>query len=104
MSTEGIWLGHLAPPPEPPRTSPHRSNPVTPVVAVREAPARPSHDHSPQPLDVLDQRPAQPADVGYLRIWTHPDPIVDHAADMLGELTVDRRPDGADRLVEQHRD
>ena len=35
---------------------------------------------------------------------SHPDAVVDHPADVLGELAVDRRPDRADRLVEQHRD
>ena len=41
---------------------------------------------------------------GTFGIRPHPDAVVDHPADMLGELAVDRRPDRADRLIEQHRD
>ncbi len=35
-------------------------------------------------------------------IRADPDPIIDDAADMLGELAVDRRPDGANWLIEEH--
>ena len=47
---------------------------------------------------------ADAVDVGDLRVGPDPDAVVDHAADVLGELAVDRRPDRADRLVQQHRD
>ena len=41
---------------------------------------------------------------GDLRVGPDPDAVVDHAADVLGELAVDRRLDRADRLVEEHVD
>src|SRR5262249_44264706 len=61
---------------------------VAPVVAVGEAAARPAHDRRLDPAHVLDQRRAESADVRYLRVFTYPDAVVNHAAQMFGEVPV----------------
>ena len=50
---------------------------------------------------MIDDRLADAVGVGDLRVASHPDPVIDDAADVLGELAVHRGPDRADRLVEQ---
>ena len=98
MGAELVRLGLLAPAAEPPRASATRPDAVAPVVLVGEAAARPAHDDVPELFDMLDERLADAVDVGDLRVGSDPDAIIDDAADVLGELAVDRRPDRADRL------
>src|SRR5262249_34095453 len=50
--------------------------------------------------DVVDQLLADAVDVRDLRLGADPDAVVDHAADVLGELAVERGPDRADLPAE----
>ena len=104
VGAELIRLGLLAPATESPGAFRGRSDPVAPVILVGEATARPSDDHRPELLHVLDELESDAVDVGHLRTPADPDTVVDDAADVLGELAVDRRPDRGDRLVQQHGD
>src|SRR5262249_33320173 len=99
MGAEVVRLADFLPAAETPRPFLARPNAVTPVVLVREASARPAHDNAAQPLDVFDQVAADAVDVGNLRLGTDPDAVIDDAADVLGELAVEGRLDGADGFL-----
>ena len=53
---------------------------------------------------MLDERAANAVDIWHLGVPTDPDAVIDHAADVLGKVAIDRGLDGADGLVEQNRD
>ena len=104
MGAELVGLGLLAPAAEAAGRACARADAVAPVILVGEAAARPAHDDRPELADVLDQGAADAVDIGDLGIGPDPDAVVDDAADVLGELAVERRPDRADRLVEEDGD
>src|SRR5262249_54208906 len=65
-----------------------RPDAVAPVVAVGETPARPPDDARLDSLHRFDDRLPDAADVGDLRVLAHPDAVIDHAAQMLDEMSV----------------
>src|SRR5262249_21605818 len=77
-----------------------RPDAVAPVVAVGETPARPPDDARLDSLHRFDDRLPDAADVGDLRVLAHPDAVIDHAAQMLDEMSVYFRRDFTDQLVQ----
>src|SRR5262249_35713553 len=73
---------------------------VAPIVAVGEASTGPTDDARLDPLHRFDQRLSDAADVRDLRVFADPDAVVDHAAQVFGEMAVDFRSDSADRLIQ----
>ena len=100
------WFDSVSSRQRPKRRGRRRTGPdaVAPVILVGKAAPRPAHHDMAKLLDVLDQLAADAVDIRDLRIGADPDAVVDHAADVLGKLAVDRRLDRADRLVQQDRD
>src|SRR5689334_15251211 len=74
---------------------------VPPVVAVREASARPTDDRRLYQLQIVDQGLSNSTDVRNFRVLSNPDSIVDTAAQMLCEMPVDVRGYRSDRFVRQ---
>jgi hypothetical protein len=72
------------------------------VRAVGEAADRRSDDTGLDPAHVLDERAAEPADVRHPRALPDPDAVVDDASEVLDEMAVEVRGDGADGLFGQH--
>src|SRR5262249_61743661 len=75
-----------------------------PFVAVAKTSPGPPFDAPLNPFHRFDKRLADPADVGNLRVFAYPDAVVDHAAQMFGEVAVYLRRDCADRLVQKKLD
>jgi hypothetical protein len=84
-----------------PRTRSRRADAVAPVVAVGKAAARPADDAGLQRLEFVEQRLANAADVGNLRVLADPDAVVDDAAEVFDEVTAEVGCDAADRFVEK---
>ena len=72
---------------------------VAPVVAIREASAGPADDGRFQALEVVNDSFPNAADIGDLRILSHPNAIVNAAAEMFREVSVNVRRDGSDLLI-----
>jgi hypothetical protein len=104
VGAEVVRLGDFFPASEAARPLVARSDAVAPVVLVGEAAARPPHHHAAQPPYMLDQAAANSVNVGHFRLWADPDAVVDDAADVLGEVAVNRRLDRADGVIESHSD
>src|SRR5262249_8968348 len=68
-----------------------RANAVAPVVTVGETAARPADDAGFDPAHVFNQFFADAADVRDFGIFADPNPVVDHAAQMLDEMAVNIR-------------
>src|SRR5439155_4419940 len=79
-----------------------RADSVAPVIAVGEAAAWPPDDWRLDLFHLVDERLADPIDVRNLRVLADPDAVVDDAAEVLGEMAVQLRVDGANRLVDQN--
>ena len=71
-----------------------RADAVAPVVAVREAAARPAQVRRADPLHVVHELLADAVDVRDLRVAADPDAVVDDAAEVLDEVPVEVRADG----------
>src|SRR4030095_6308907 len=70
-----------------------RPDAVAPVVAVGETAARPTDDARLDSPHRIDNRLPDAADVGNLRVFAHPDAVIDHAAQMLDKMSVYFRRD-----------
>ena len=75
-----------------------RADAVAPVVGVGEAAAGPAQQRGLDGAHGVDEVLADAVDVGDLRVLANPDAVVDDSAEMLDEVTVDLRRDGADGL------
>src|SRR5207244_9432544 len=71
-----------------PRPFVGRADAVMPVVAVGEAAAGPADHGRLELLQIVDERLAEAADIRDLRALADPDAVVDDAADMLDEMSV----------------
>ena len=71
---------------------------VAPVVAVGEAAAGPAQDGSFDGAHRVDEGLANAIDVGDFGAFANPDAVVDNAAELLDEVRVNLRRDGADGL------
>ena len=88
-----------------PRRPPVRAaDAVAPVVAVGKAAARPADGARRQAAHVIDQRLADASRVGDLRLLADPDAVVDDAAEMLDEVSVQIGRHRADAFVDQDLD
>ena len=88
-----------------PRRPPVRAaDAVAPVVAVGKAAARPADGAGRQAAHVIDQRLADASRVGDLRLLADPDAVVDDAAEMLDEVSVEIGRHRTDAFVEQDLD
>ena len=79
-----------------------RSGAVAPIVAVREAAARPADGTGWQSAHVIGQRLSDPAGVGYPRTLTNPHAVVHDAAKVFDEVPVVIGSYRPDRLANQH--
>ncbi len=66
-----------------------RPDAITPIVAVGKAAARPSHNRRMELLEGVHQFFADAVVVRYLRVGADPDSVIDNAADIFGEVTID---------------
>src|SRR5439155_1712279 len=85
----------------PTRTLLARAVAVPPVITVRKAAARPPHNRRLQALHVVHQCGSDTAVVPHFGLLAHPNAIVNHAADVLGEMAVKVRRNYADGFFEQ---
>src|SRR5439155_18021926 len=77
---------------------------VTPVVGIGEAAARIADDGCFDFLHVVDEVAAKTVVVWNSGFRADPDAVVDDAAEMFGEMTVDVGRDGAERFVGENFD
>ena len=73
-----------------------------PIVAVCEAATRPPHHGSLQLPHVVHQRLTDASHVWNLRVFTHPDAVIDDATDVFGEVAVQFSGNLADGFVDQY--
>ena len=78
----------------------HRPDAVFPVVAVGKAAAGPADHGRLDLLQRVGQSFADTVGIGDLGIGADPDAVVDHPAEVFGEVAVDLRRDGAEGFVE----
>src|SRR5262245_44706756 len=78
-----------------------RADAVAPVIAVGETAPRPAHDARFDPAQMLDQFFSNAADIGDFGIFTYPDTVIDHPAEMLHKMAVNVRGDLADLFIKQ---
>src|SRR6478609_6908031 len=93
---ERVAAGAAGPEVGAPRPLIARAGAVAPVVAVGEAAARPADGALRQLLHPVDDGLPDPLSVGDLRAFADPDAVVDDAAEVLGEVAIEIRHDGAD--------
>src|SRR5262245_47667997 len=65
------------------------SNTVTPIVAVSKTATGPTDDRRLDPPQGLNQGVANASSVRHLGIFTYPDTVINNAAQVLGEMSVD---------------
>ena len=94
----------VVPPVDAPRPLLARANAVAPVVCLGKAAARPAHDAGIDLLKAVHKRLAPSAHIFDRAVLAHPQPVVKHAADMLGKVAVYVRADRAAGLGEEYRD
>src|SRR5262245_44146092 len=68
-----------------------RADSVAPVITVREASARPPEIRRSDGFHVIDKLFSNPIDIRNPRVFSDPDPVVNHPAEMLDEMAVDMR-------------
>ena len=73
-----------------------RADTIAPVVGIGKAAARPAQHRDVQRLERIDNIAAHTVDVGNLRVFADIKALIDAAAQMLRELTVDIRVNGAE--------
>src|SRR5512146_1421428 len=71
-----------------------RAYTILPMIIVGKATARPTNDGWFHPAQGLDDISAKTSHVGDGRILADPDAVINAAAEVLGEMTVDIRVDG----------
>src|SRR5664279_5580307 len=100
----GRRVGRLDPIPEigTARALPGWTNSVAPVVAVGETTAGEANDRRLDLAHVFHKFASDAVVVGNLGILTHPDTVVDDAAEVLCEMAVDIWRDGAQLFGEQN--
>ena len=87
-----------------PRTLVGRADAITPVIAVGKASAGIA-DHRRFDLPhLLDQLFADAIQVWNFRLLAHPDAVVDHAAQIFGEVSVDVGRDRSQRFAQENLD
>ena len=81
-----------------------RANSITPVVAVGKATAGPANHRRSQLFQAIDKFFADAIVVRHLGVFSHPDAVINAAAQMLGEMAVDIRRDDSDGLIRKNID
>src|SRR5262249_61370485 len=67
------------------------ANTITPMITVGETATRPAQIRSPDSLHVFNELLANPLHVRNLGIASHPNAVIDHAAELLDEMPVQVR-------------
>src|SRR6266568_9176550 len=86
----------------PPWTLVHRADAIPPVIAVGETAAREAHDRRFDLPHLVDQFFANAIHVRDFRVLAYPDSVINHSAQILGEMAVDIRGNWAERLIEKN--
>jgi hypothetical protein len=73
------------------------SDAVTPIVCFRKATAWPTQNAGADCFKCFYKRFAEAMDIWNGGIFANPDAVIENAADMFGEMTVDKRIDDANR-------
>ena len=100
MSADFVWLHAtvvLIPPVDACWTIAAWPDAVTPVICFCKTSARPTQHAGVDCLEGFNQRFPESVDVGNRRVFADPDAVVENAADVFGEMPVDKRIDDADR-------
>ena len=87
-----------------PRTLVGRPDAVAPVIAVGKASAGKANDRRLDLPHLVDQLFADAIHVWDFRLLAHPDAVVDHAAEIFGEVPVDVGRDRSQRLAQKNLD
>ena len=77
------------------------TNPIFPVVAIREAASWPTNDRNMNLLHHVHQLRTDAVLVGDFRFLSNPHAVVNHAADMFCELAIDIRRNLPQRFVQK---
>jgi hypothetical protein len=87
-----------------PRPLVSRTDSVAPIVAVGEAAARVAHHGRFNLFHMLDHVATQPVHIRHFGLGSDPQPVVNHAAQVLREMTIDVGRDDSLRFVKQNVD
>ena len=101
MAGGGGWRVTEGPKVSPPRTLVYGADAIAPVIAVGETAARETHDRRFDLPHLVDQFLANAIHVRDFRVLAYPDSVINHSAQILGEMAVDIRGNGAERLIEK---
>ena len=95
------FVFRVGPEVDPRRTVIAGAHAVAPVVLIGKATTGITNDARLELLQIIDQRLAKTVIVWNLRFFAHPDPVVNHAAEMFDKVTIDVRGNRADGFVDE---